>query len=287
MGKISINALSAYDTVLKVSLLFVGRKAMYIYIMGYFKKLIRPYLIWSVVLIVIPLLMIFLYAFTQSGNSLLNIQFTLDNFIKFADEVYVEVFVESFKLGLLTVIICFFLGYTLAYIISRFSEKLQSFLILLVTIPMWINMIIRIYAWKSILEPLGLMYTDFAVMVGQICEFLPFMVIPIHTSLSKMDKSLIEASYDLGATHFQTFVRVIFKLSIPGVINGIIMVFLLSVSTFMIPQILGGGQYILIGNLIEKQFIEGGDWNFGSAVSLVLAVIILLLIRWMKKVDKE
>ena len=255
--------------------------------MGYFKKLVRPYLLWSAVLIVIPLLMIFLYAFTQSGNTLLNIQFTFKHFVKFADEVYVDVFVESFKLGLLTVIICLLVGYALAYIISRFSEKTQSFLILLVTIPMWINMIIRIYAWKSILEPLGLMYTDFAVMVGQICEFLPFMVIPIHTSLSKMDKSLIEASYDLGATHFQTFTKVIFKLSIPGVINGIIMVFLLAVSTFMIPQILGGGQYILIGNLIEKQFIEGGDWNFGSAISLILAVIILLLIRWMKKVDKE
>ena len=147
-------------------------------------------------------------------------------------------------------------------------------------------MIIRIYAWKSILDPLGLMYTDFAVMVGQICEFLPFMIIPIHTSLSKMDKSFVEAAYDLGANPVQTFLKVTFKLSIPGVINGVIMVFLLSISTFVIPKIFGGGQYMLIGNLIENQFVGAGDWNFGSAVSLVLAVIILLSIRWMKMIDK-
>jgi len=119
-----------------------------------------------------------------------------------------------------------------------------------------------------------------------VCEFLPFMIIPIHTSLSKMDKSLVEASYDLGANPVQTFFRITFKLSIPGVLNGIIMVFLLSISTFMIPQILGGGQYVLVGNLIEKQFISAGDWNFGSAVSLVLAIIMLISIRWMKKIDK-
>ncbi|MBR1979198.1 MAG: ABC transporter permease subunit, partial [Akkermansia sp.] len=122
---------------------------------------------------------------------------------------------------------------------------------------------------------------------GQICEFLPFMIIPIHTSLSKMDKSFVEAAYDLGANPVQTFFKVTFKLSIPGVLNGVIMVFLLSISTFMIPKILGGGQYMLIGNLIEKQFIEVGDWNFGSAVSLLLAIIILFSIRWMKKIDKD
>ncbi len=254
--------------------------------MKHYKNLVKPYLVWSFVVILVPLFMIFLYAVTNSGNSLINIQFTLENFLKFAEPVYLEVFLTSMRLGIVTVVICLVLGYTLAYIISRCKEKMQGFLILLVTIPMWINMIIRIYAWKSILEPLGLMYTDFAVMVGQICEFLPFMIIPIHTSLSKMDKSFVEASYDLGANPIQTFFKVTFKLSIPGVLNGVIMVFLLSISTFMIPQILGGGQYMLIGNLIEKQFVEIGDWNFGSAVSLVLAIIILVSIRWMKKIDK-
>ncbi len=255
--------------------------------MKYFKNLVRPYMVWSVIVILVPIFMIFLYAVTNSGNSLINIQFTLDNFGKFVEPVYLDVFMSSIEMGLITVAVCLVLGYAMAYIISRCREKTQSILILLVTIPMWINMIIRIYAWKSILEPLGLMYTDFAVMIGQICEFLPFMIIPIHTSLSKMDKSFVEASYDLGANPIQTFWKVTFKLSIPGVINGVIMVFLLSISTFMIPKILGGGQYMLIGNLIEKQFIEVGDWNFGSAVSLLLAVIILFSIRWMKKIDKD
>lgn len=255
--------------------------------MKYFKNLVRPYMVWSFVVILVPIFMIFLYAVTNSGNSLINIQFTLDNFAKFVEPVYLEVFISSIEMGLITVAICLVLGYAMAYIISKCKERTQSILILLVTIPMWINMIIRIYAWKSILEPLGLMYTDFAVMVGQICEFLPFMIIPIHTSLSKMDKSFVEAAYDLGANPIQTFLKVTFKLSIPGVLNGVIMVFLLSISTFMIPKILGGGQYMLIGNLIEKQFIEVGDWNFGSAVSLLLAVIILFSIRWMKKIDKE
>lgn len=254
--------------------------------MRHYKNLVKPYLVWSFVVVLVPLFMIFLYAVTNSGNSLINIQFTFDNFLKFTEPVYLEVFITSIRLGIVTVGICLVLGYTMAYIISRCKEKIQGILILLVTIPMWINMIIRIYAWKSILEPLGLMYTDFAVMVGQICEFLPFMIIPIHTSLSKMDKSFVEASYDLGANPLQTFFKITFKLSIPGVLNGVIMVFLLSISTFMIPQILGGGQYMLIGNLIEKQFVEIGDWNFGSAVSLVLAIIILVSIRWMKKIDK-
>lgn len=254
--------------------------------MKYFKNLVKPYLVWSFIVILVPIFMIFLYAVTNSGNSLINIQFTFNNFAKFVEPVYLEVFITSIEMGLVTVAICLLLGYTMAYIISKKSERTQNFLILLVTIPMWINMLIRIYAWKSILEPLGLMHTDFAVMVGQICEFLPFMIIPIHTSLSKMDKSFVEAAYDLGANPIQTFFKVTFKLSIPGVLNGVIMVFLLSISTFMIPQILGGGQYMLIGNLVEKQFIEVGDWNFGSAISLVLALIILLSIRWMKKIDK-
>lgn len=269
--------------------------------MKHFKSLIRPYLVWSFLLIVIPLLLIVLYSITKGGNSLLNIQFTLNNFRKIAEPIYVQVFVRSFRIGLITTLICLLLGYVLAYRISKFSERVQNILILFVTIPMWINTLLRTYAWISILSdngiinsflqklgfaPITMMYTDFAVILGLVCDLLPFMVIPIHTSLSKMDKSLIEAAYDLGAHKWQTFWKVIFKLSIPGVVNGIIMVFLLSISTFVIPQLLGGGQYVLIGNLIEKQFISNGDWNVGSAISLILAVAILILIRVTKKMDK-
>ena len=178
---------------------------------------------------------------------------------------------------------------------------MQGLLILAVTVPMWINTLLRTYAWISLLsdngiinsiltaiglDPVTMMYTDFSVIIGLVCDLLPFMVIPIHTSLAKMDKSLIEASYDLGAHKWQTFWKVIFKMSIPGVINGITMVFLLAISTFVIPKLLGGGQYVLIGNLIEEQFVSVGDWNFGSAISLILAVVILIMIRVTKKMEK-
>lgn len=270
--------------------------------MKHFKNLVRPYIAWSFLMIVVPLLLIVLYAVTAGGNSLVNIQFTLGNFAKIAEPIYLAVFVRSFKIGLITVAICFLLGYPLAYFISKFSEKAQTLLILAVTIPMWINMLLRTYAWISLLsdngiinslletmglDPISMMYTDFAVAIGLVCDFLPFMVIPIHTSLSKIDSSLIEASYDLGADRIQTFIRVIFKLSLPGVINGVIMTFLLSISSFVIPKLLGGGQYMLIGNLIENQFISVGDWNFGSAISLLLAIVILLVIRIMKKIDPD
>ncbi len=270
--------------------------------MRHFKNLVKPYLVWSALMIVIPLFMIFMYAVTKSGNSLLNISFTLDNFIKIFDPVYISVFIKSIKLGIITVVICTVLGYLLAYIITRFSEKAQSVLILVVTIPTWINMLLRTYAWISILSdngiinsflakfnisPVAMMYSDFSVILGLTCNFLPFMIIPIHTALHKMDKSLIEAAYDLGANTAQTFWRIIFKLSLPGVVNGVIMVFLLSVSTFVIPKLLGGGQYVLIGNLIENQFVSVGDWNFGSAISLILATIILMVIRLMKRLDSD
>lgn len=270
--------------------------------MRHFTKLIRPYLVWSVVMIIVPLFLIVLYSITTGGNDLVNIQFTFDNFKKIAEPIYLAVFTKSLKLGLISVGICLLLGYTLAYIISRFDEKIQSTLVLLVTIPMWINTLLRTYAWISLLsdngvintvlnafglESVTMMYTDFAVALGLVSDLLPFMVIPIHTSLTKIDRSLIEAAHDLGADPFQTFWRVTFKMSIPGVINGIIMTFLLSISTFVIPKLLGGGQYMLIGNLIENQFISVGNWNFGSAISLLLAAVILLAITWMKKIDKD
>lgn len=270
--------------------------------MKHFKNLVRPYMVWAFVFVIVPILLIFLYAFTTGGNSLVNIQFTFKNFAKIAEPIYFTVMMRSLKIGLVTVIISFILGYPLAFMIAQFSEKVQSVLILFVTIPMWINMLLRTYAWMSILsdnglinnllvslgfEPITMMYTDFAVIIGLVCDLLPFMVIPIHTSLSKMDKSLIEAAYDLGANRLQTFVKVIFKMSIPGVLNGIIMTFLLSISSFVIPKLLGGGQYMLIGNLIENQFISIGDWNFGSAISILLGVVIIVAIRIMRKADTE
>ncbi len=270
--------------------------------MKHFIKLVRPYIVWGIVMIILPLLLILLYSVTTGGNDLVNIQFTLDNFKRMTEPVYMAVFVKSFQLGLISVGICLVTGYLLAYFITFFSEKVQNLLILFVTIPMWINTLLRTYAWICLLSdngiintvlgffgiaPVTMMYTDFAVVIGLVSDLLPFMVIPIHTSLCKIDHSLHEAAMDLGANKFQTFWRVTFKLSIPGVLNGVIMTFLLSISTFVIPKLLGGGQYMLIGNLIENQFISVGDWNFGSAISVILAFIILAAITGMKRIDKD
>ncbi len=270
--------------------------------MKHFSKLIRPYLIWSIIIVILPLLLIVLYAFTTGGNHLVNIQFTLENFKKIGEPIYLEVLKKSFSLGFISVLICLLTGYPLAYFISKFSDKAQNLLILFVTIPMWINTLLRTYAWISILSdnglvnklltlmgftPTTLMYTDLAVILGLVSDMLPFMVIPIHTSIRKIDPSLIEASHDLGANRFETFWRVIFKMSIPGVINGVMMTFLLSISTFVIPKLLGGGQYTLIGNLIETQFISVGNWNFGSAISIILTVLIMIGLMLMRKFDRE
>lgn len=270
--------------------------------MHHYKGLVKPYVLWSFLLIVLPLTLILLYSITTGDNSLITIHFTLDNFRKISDPIYLNVFIKSLQMGLITTGVCLVLAYPMAYIISKFDESSQNILILLVTIPMWINTLLRTYAWISLLSDNGIinslfkllglnqqtmMYTNFSVVMGLVCDLLPFMVIPIHTSLAKMDHSLVEAASDLGANRFQTFTKVILKLSLPGVINGVSMVFLLSISSFVIPQLLGGHQFVLIGNLIENQFISVGDWNFGSSISVILAVIILVMMGFMKKIDPD
>ena len=270
--------------------------------MHHYKGLVKPYVLWSFLLIVLPLALILLYSITTGDNSLITIHFTLDNFRKISDPIYLNVFIKSLQMGLITTGVCLVLAYPMAYIISKFDESSQNILILLVTIPMWINTLLRTYAWISLLSDNGIinslfkllglnqqtmMYTNFSVVMGLVCALLPFMVIPIHTSLAKMDHSLVEAASDLGANRFQTFTKVILKLSLPGVINGVSMVFLLSISSFVIPQLLGGHQFVLIGNLIENQFISVGDWNFGSSISVILAVIILVMMGFMKKIDPD
>ena len=267
-----------------------------------YRRLVVPYIVWISLLIVVPMLLIIFYAITQvPTGDMIQIRFTLENFKKFFDPVFVSVLMRSLQIALITTIISLLIGYPLAYIISRRSERMQTLLILLVTIPMWINMLIRTYAWISVLSdsgiinnflmklgisPIKMMHTDFAVILGMVYNFLPFMIIQIYTVLSRMDDSLIEASYDLGANRFQTFRRVIFPLSLSGVISGITLVFLPAVSTFIIPQFLGGGGYFLIGNLIEKQFMSG-NWNFGSAISLIMAVVIMFSMNLANRFDRD
>jgi spermidine/putrescine transport system permease protein len=267
-----------------------------------FANLVRPYMVWIFAGIVIPMLLIVLYAFTKHGNSVMAFQFTLDNFIKFFDPVFIKVLMKSLEVALVTTFFCIILGYPIAYIIANTSEKYQTLLLLLITMPMWINMLVRTYSWISILSdkglingflvylhlsPVKMMYTDFAVILGMVYNFLPFMILSIYTALAKMDKAIINASYDLGANRFQTFLRVVFPLSLSGVIAGITLVFLPAVSTFVIPKLLGGGQYMLIGNLIENQFITVGEWNFGSAISLIMAAIIMFSMYMTRRFDKD
>ena len=270
--------------------------------MSHYKGMVKPYIIWSCLVISLPVVLKFLYSITSGDNSLLTIHLTLDNFRKILDPVYVSVFVKSLEMGVITTVICLALAYPMAYFIAKFDENSQSILILLVTIPMWINTLLRTYAWISLLSdngivnsflkmiglnPVNMMYTNFSVVMGLVCDLVPFMVIPIHTSLAKMDYSLIEAASDLGASRFKVFTKVTLKLSLPGVISGVTMVFLLSISAFVIPVLLGGHQFVLIGNLIENQFISVGDWNFGSAISVILAIVILFMMRIMNKIDPD
>lgn len=266
-----------------------------------FSQLALPYIVWAVVMLVLPMGLIAIYSVMDQGNSIVTFSFTLKHYVKFfTDSDFLLILWRSLLIAVKTTIICLLLGYPIAYFIARSKEKVQNALILCITIPMWINMLVRTYAWIGLLSEGGfiqkllsfiglgnhdLLYTEGAVLLGMVYNFLPFMILQIQTSLSKMDNSLLEASSDLGATPVQTFRRVTLPLSLPGVINGITLVFLPAVSSFFIPKLLGGGQYFLIGNMIENQFITVGEWNFGSAISMIMAVIMMLLMMAVRKVE--
>lgn len=268
-----------------------------------FSQLAIPYIVWAVLMLVLPMALIFLYSITEPGNSIISFSITLDQYIKFfTDKDFLLILWRSLAIAVKTTIICLLLGYPIAYYIARTKEKTQNLLILCITIPMWINMLVRTYAWIGLLSDGGLiqkilslvglghiklLYTEGAVLLGMVYNFLPFMILQIQTSLCKMDTSLLEASADLGASPAQTFRRVTLPLSLPGVINGITLVFLPAVSSFFIPKLLGGGQYFLIGNMIENQFITVGEWNFGSAISMIMAVIMMLLMMAVRKTEKR
>lgn len=266
-----------------------------------FSQLALPYIIWAAMMLVLPMALIAVYSIMEQGNSIIPFSFTLEHYKKFfTDPDFLLILWRSFIIAVKTTIICLILGYPAAYFIARSKEKVQNILILCITFPMWINMLVRTYAWIGLLSEGGiiqrilslaglggkeLLYTEGAVLLGMVYNFLPFMILQIQTSLSKMDHSLLEASADLGASPAQTFRRVTLPLSLPGVINGITLVFLPAVSSFFIPKLLGGGQYFLIGNMIENQFITVGEWNFGSAISMIMAIIMMLLMMAVRKLE--
>lgn len=271
--------------------------------MKQFRSMAYPYIAWSIIMIVVPLLMICMYAFTTKGNDVTTFKFTLENFAKFfSDTIFLDVLKRSLFVAIFTTVICILIGYPAAYIIANTTGRKKMMLILLVTFPTWINILVRTYAWMGILQDNGLLnrmlaligidgitllHTNFAVILGMVYNFVPFMILQIHTSLSKMDKSLLEAASDLGANNVQRFLRVTLPLSMPGVISGITLVFLPAVSSFFIPKLLGGGQYVLIGTVIENQFLTAGNWNFGSAISIIMAVIIMISMYITKKIDTD
>ena len=257
-----------------------------------------PYIVWSTLFIVIPLIIIVFFSFTQETAS--GYSFTLENFKRVLNSQYVSVFRRSLVLAFQSTVLCLIVGYPVAYFISKMKSNRRNILIMLFIVPMWMNFLLRTYAWLPILgkngvinnflsaiglNTINILYTDAAVLLGMVYNFLPFMILPIYTVLIKMDNSLIDAAADLGANKRQIFTRIIFPLSMPGVITGITMVFMPAVSTFVISRLLGGGQYMLLGNLIETQFTTMGDWNFGSALAIFMMIIILISMAIMNKFE--
>lgn len=259
-----------------------------------------PYIIWMILFIIVPLVLVLGYSLTIRTED--GLSFTLEHYKRFMEPIYLNVFLRSVYLALICTLLCLVLGYPMAMILNGKDLKRRNVLILLFVIPMWMNFLLRTYAWMTLLERRGLintflnllgfpsmnlLYNNSAVVLGMIYNFLPFMVLPIYSVLNKIDRSVIEAAEDLGANAFTVFRKIIFPLSLPGVISGITMVFMPAVTTFVISRLLGGGQFTLIGNLIEQQFLFVGDWNFGSAISMIMMVIILLSMGIMSKYDKE
>lgn len=249
------------------------------------RKLVdKPYIVWSVLFIIAPLIMVFYYAFTDSAGA-----FSLAS-IK-AIPAYTSTILLSIIYGVIASAVCLIIGYPFAYLLTKTKLSTQSMMVLLVMLPMWMNFLIRTYSWMTILGDSGiintvlsvlglgsvkLINTGGAVILGMVYNFLPYMILPIYNVISKMDNSLIEAAQDLGSTKAQIFRKVIMPLSLPGVISGITMVFVPCVSTFYITQKLGGGQVVLIGDIIETQFQSANNYHLGASLSLVLMVLIIL-----------
>jgi spermidine/putrescine transport system permease protein len=253
------------------------------------KNLSLPYLLWMVMFIIFPLLLIIFYAFTAKTDE--GTVFSMQSFTRIFEPVYLKVLGRSMSLALKSTVICLLIGYPAAMILAdRNFSKSNTYLILIV-LPMWMNFLLRTYAWLSLLENNGLinqffesvglprmqlMYNEGGIILGMVYNFLPFMILPIYSVICKIDRSVVEAAQDLGGNWLTVFRKVILPLSMPGVLSGITMVFMPAASTFVISRLLGGGKISLVGNVIEQQFMVTGDWSFGSALSLFLMVLIMI-----------
>lgn len=254
-----------------------------------------PYLLWAAVFIVVPLVMVAYFAFFEDGN------FTLDYIANVAQ--YSNIFVRSIWLAAIATIICLVIAYPIAFILARMDKSYQSTMLMLVMLPMWMNFLLRTYAWMTLLGnngiinnifgffglgPFKMLNTQGAVVLGMVYNYLPFMILPLYTVMEKIDTSVLEAAQDLGCNSADTLMRVVLPLSLPGVMSGITMVFVPAISTFIISRMLGGGGNLLIGDLIEMQFLGSAyNPNLGAAISLVLMVIILLIMTIMNQFDSD
>ena len=268
---------------------------------------LAPYSLWAMLFILVPLVFVAYYAFTDN-----NMHFTFDNIAKFfnatsvitADDgstqtvhTYMVIFWRSVKLAVISTIVCLVIGYPIAYIIARAQPRAQKMIITLIMIPMWMNFLIRTYAWMTILQDTGILNglltalglgrvhiigTEGAVVIGMVYDYLPYMVLPIYSILAKLDVKLIEAAYDLGCNSLSTLRRVVFPLSLPGVVSGVTMVLIPSISTFYISQKLGNGKFFLIGDAIEGQYVAN-NLHFAAAIAFILMVILLIAMALMKR----
>lgn len=262
------------------------------------KKLLgTPYFIWSALFIIIPLCMVFYYGLTDKTGA-----FTLKNIIAVSSPGHAKALWMALLLSLISTLICLLLAYPLAMILSRMSVNQNSFIVLIFILPMWMNFLLRTLAWQTLLEktgvinsiltffhlpPLNIINTPYAIVLGMVYNFLPFMVLPIYNSLAKIDPNVIHAARDLGANELQVFVKITLPLTTPGVISGIIMVFIPALTTFLISKLLGGGKILLIGNVIEEEFTITGNWHLGSGLSIVLMMFIILNMVISAVFDKE
>lgn len=267
--------------------------------MNKFKQqfLAGPYLIWIIGFILLPLVMILYYAFTNGDGS-----FTLSYIAAIATETNRKAMGLSLKLGILCTVVCLVLSYPLAMILNSMKIKNQGLIVFIFMLPMWMNFMLRILAWKlllskngvfnSVLHTLGLgsfniLYSPTAVILGMVYDYLPFMLLPIYNSMVRIRKDIIEAAQDLGANNITVFFKIIVPLTLSGVVSGIVMVFVPALTSFAVSDILGGGKVLLVGNVIEQDFMQGMQWNAGSALSFVLMIFVFISMALVNQFDKD
>ena len=256
-----------------------------------------PHIAWMSFFILAPIVLVFYYAFTNSA-----MEFTLDNIIDAFSSTSMLIFGRSVIIAVLTTLICIAIGYPCAYMLSKMKARNAVIITILFMLPMWMNFLLRTYAWRVLLdsngfinqfitmlgfEPIQFLYNDGAILFGLVYDYLPFMILPIYSVFMKMDLSCIDAAEDLGANKLQTFMRVTLPLSRPGIISGCIMVFMPSMTTFVISVLLGGSKTLYYGDLIEYQFLQFSDWNFGSALAVVLMILMVLSLLMFNRNDRN